>query len=354
MSVTRQLRVGINGCGRIGRAILRQYFALAAPQFKVVVVHDLMPVEQLHYLLSFDSVHGRLASELDIVSGEGLRSLHGLIRYDVSPNLPQWDSYDLDLVVDVSGVFSRVDRVQDHLAAGAPRVLLGSPLLDDEGQLCRQLPVYAGALRPGDVIDLCPNSAQANIKVLTSYSCTTQALQVLLAPLLAPHSICPEIKSLLVTELHGFTSGQSLVDQAHKDWRRGRSAPESIIPTPTQGILGVESFFPELQGKTAGYSIRVPVPNIAAVDVSLHLAEPVMLDDILSLYRSAERGIMNGILAVDQAPGVSVDYVGRTESAVLAADLCQVVGHQLRLYAWYDNEYGYANRIIDALQDHRK
>ena len=352
--MSRQLRVGINGCGRIGRALLRQYFSLPSPQFQVVVIHDLMPLDQLHYLLCFDSVHGRLLSELDVVSDKGLLSPHGLICYDTAPDLPQWDSYDLDLVIDVSGVFSRVNRVRDHLTAGASKVLLGSPLLDEEGQLCGQLPVYAGALRPGDILDLRSSSVQADKEVLTSYSCTTQALHVLLAPLLTPGSSCPEIKSLLVTELHGFTAGQSLVDQAHQDWRRGRSAPESIIPTPTQGILGVESLFPELSGKTAGYSIRVPVPNIAAVDVSLHLAESVALEDILSLYRAAQQEDLQGILTVDQAPGVSIDYVGRTESAVLAADLCQVVGHQLRLYAWYDNEYGYANRIINALQDHRK
>lgn len=348
----KQLRVGINGCGRIGRAILRQYFALKAPGFQIVVMHDLMPLAQLHYLLRYDSVHGRLGAELNLVEKPdqvGLQTPQGFIAYDASPNLPQWDAYTLDLVVDVSGVYSHGDQVLQHMKFGASKVLLGAPLLNAKSQLYRKLPVYAKALKPGDAIDL---SLEAS--VFTAYSCTTQALWTLLFPLMSASKFTdgfPAIRSMLVTELHGFTAGQALVDQAHRDWRRGRSAPESMIPTATQGIFGVEHFFPELCKKVAGYSIRVPVPNVAAVDVSLQLAQPITLEEVLDLYSLAQESL-KGILALDFEQGVSVDYIGRTESAILAGDLCQVVGDQLRLYAWYDNEYGYANRILNALQNH--
>lgn len=341
----KRLRVGINGCGRIGRAFIRQYLQLPQPNFDIVVINDLMSLEQCLYLLRFDSIHGRLENTLLEPSNSGLdtalNTVHGSIAFLQSTAIPDWRPYNLDVVVEVSGVHSRQSAVQMHFAQGVPHVLLGAPLLDDAGELCLHFPAGFTGLLPGAALHL-----NAEHQIFSAFSCTTQALVTLMQPLLSSQIV---IESMMVTELHGFTSNQKLVDGPHTDWRRGRSATESIIPTATKGIFGVEYFFPQLREKVAGYSIRVPVPNMAALNVCLHLAKPVELQVMLAMYKQAAASDELQRLAVDNQPGVSKDYLGRTESAVLATDLCQVNHHQLRLYAWYDNEYGYARRLIDSL-----
>lgn len=344
----KKLRIGINGCGRIGRALMRQYFELSDPRFEIVVINEPMALDQLIYLLKFDSVHGRLPQNIALkTSGEKpesrtLLTPHGPISYLQEKQCPSWTHFNLDYVVDLSGAFTRIEDVRQHLHNGAARVLLGAPLRDDEGIMCRAFPEDSIGILPGASVLDQPESA----RILSSFSCTTQALLTLLKPLL--EADLPAIQSVMVTELHGFTSSQALVDGPHADWRRGRSATESIIPTATQGIFGVEYFYPELANKLAGYSVRVPVPNVAAVNVCLHLETTVTLNDVLEVYKG-EAVKNNGVLGVDVEPTVSCDYIGRTESAVLATDLCQVNHHQLRLYAWYDNEYGYARRILESI-----
>ncbi|MBK84032.1 MAG: glyceraldehyde 3-phosphate dehydrogenase NAD-binding domain-containing protein [Pseudomonadota bacterium] len=338
----KQLKVGINGCGRLGRAFLRQYLRMTNPQFQVVVINDPMPMDQLVYLTRYDSVHGRLENDVAFeVKGQVIASPHGDIAYPQTKDVPHWSDYQLDMVVELSGVYTKTSMVQKHLAAGAPKVLLGAPLLDEQGKITRQFPDWATGIWPGEALDLA-----SNCKVFSGFSCTTQALVTLLRPLVDNNI---GIESAMVTELHGFTTSQHLLDSPHKDWRRGRNAASSIIPTPTQGIFGAEQLMPVLQGRISGYSIRVPVPDVAALDVSVHLSSEHKLEQILALYKQAENGNLKNILSLEDQPLVSVDFIGRTESAVLAEDLCQVNRHQLRLYGWYDNEYGYARRLLDSL-----
>ncbi len=337
-----QFKVGVNGCGRLGRAFVRQYLEMSTPSFQIKVINDPMPLDQLIYLLQYDSVHGRLSVPVNLsADGQSLSTPHGEIHYSQTESIPDWTAYSLDILVELSGAHTRMSQVAKHLSSGVSTVLLGAPLLDENGQICRQLPSWAQGIWPGQSV-----VAPVQKGVFSAFSCTTQALVTLLQPLLMNKV---SIESIMVTELHGFTSSQHLLDGPHKDWRRGRGATTSIIPTQTQGIYGTEQLFPELADRVSGYSIRVPVPDVAALDVSLHLTEQMELEEVLTLFKSASDGVLKHKLALEFQPLVSVDFIGRIESAVLAVDLCQVNRHQLRLYAWYDNEYGYARRLLDSL-----
>jgi len=345
MTPTAKIRVGINGCGRIGRAFLRHYFNLVEPSFAVVVIHDVMPLAQLQYLLEFDSVHGRCQHPISIdEKAVALQTCHGLIGFERGKSLPSWDNYQVDIVLELTGQFSDDIALQTHLNHGASRVLLCAPLLHKSGQILLDLPAHAKGLMPGESIDF-----SGPHRIFSAFSCTTQAFLTLLKPL--QDQKLP-IQSIMVTEIHGYTAGQRLIDGPHDDWRRGRSATQSIIPTATQGIFGVEYFYPELSSKIAGFSIRVPIPNVAALNVCFHLDGDYSLTEITTIFRQAQAlKTVNG-LGIEQAPTVSVDYQGRLESAVLATDLCQINHRQLRLYAWYDNEYAYAMRLVESLSSH--
>jgi len=365
----KPLRVGVNGCGRIGRTLLRlltgvEYPGVNNSLIDLVVAHDLMPAEQLVYLLNNDSVHGRLECPFIYdATTHHITRLGWSFVYKESkhPQVPLWSDYGIHTLVETSAAYRTKEALQLHLDAGVDNILLAAPLLLEDSSIDpNSWTKQVHGLMPGEF------EPHATARIYPTFSCTTQAMLTVLAPLLASTNpihakshldgesaldtaTTLDIESMMVTELHGYTTSQSLLDGPHRDWRRGRAAASSIIPTMTQGIFGVEQFFPHLHGKVSGYSARVPVNNVAAVDINIVLKKPVDLDAIIEKLTINSTSYLLGRLAIDRQPLVSVDYIGRTESAIVAADLCQTIGRQLRLFAWYDNETGYSSRLIESL-----
>ena len=361
---SKPLRVGVNGCGRIGRTMLRMLTDQPAQgPLQLIVANDVMSIDQLVYLLNYDSIHGVLSEPFDYDQKTSTLSRKGWrFKYIQHQEPPDWSSYSIDILVELSAAYRHRLALDQHLTSGAPRILLGQPLLLPDSSID---PVQWGegiyGVFPGEFIGKVPASHRhqaldlvQEAKIFPAFSCTSQALTTLLEPLLVKTTGEANLEplafeSIMVTELHGYTTSQQLLDAPHRDWRRGRAAASSIIPTMTQGIFSLEQFFPQLENKVSGYSARVPINNVAAVDVNCVLRDEVSLADILYRLEQASQGFLKNRLAIDRAPLVSVDYIGRSESAILAEDLCHQIGRQVRLFAWYDNEIGYSARLIESL-----
>ncbi len=331
MSSGAALRIGINGFGRIGRCV---FWALhrrgLADQIQLVQVNDPGELDTLRLLARYDSTHGRfdvpVTSTDDgfVVAGQRTRFSGAESAEDI-----EWD--DLDLVMECSGRNPDRQRALVHLARGARRVQVGAP---------------AGPDMPLTLIRGINHDQLIDQTHFSLGSCTTNCLGVVFQALAGL-----DIVSGTYTTIHSYTNDQVLVDVAHRDPRRARAAAQSMVPTSTNALNALEWVMPAIAGKVAGYSMRVPTLNVSCVDMTLQLSEAMSRDDIEQRCRAAAEGALAGLLAVSDEPLVSTDFNGHPASAIVDLDLLQVTGSLVRIVAWYDNEWGYANRMLDtALQ----
>ncbi|WP_227685714.1 type I glyceraldehyde-3-phosphate dehydrogenase [Psychrobacter sp. NZS113] len=346
---TQPLRVAINGFGRIGRNVLRallERFEVLGRAIHVVAINDLAPADILLHLLKFDSTHGRLSrlgvsaeiveSGADDTSKTQLCLTKSNLTYCINmlseadpKNLP-WEALGVDVVLECTGHFRSYEQSQLHRAAGAQQVIIGAAPFDDV-DACIVMGVNTDELT-------------RELPIISSVSCTTQAL----VPLIATLDTAFGVKSAMMTEIHAVTADQTVLDQAHRDPRRARASGYNIIPTTSSSIAATERVLPSMIGKINGHSIRVPTIDVAAIDVTFVFDAPnVSVDDIRDVLKSASQGGLIDIMAYTEEPLVSSDFIHQTESLIIDGQQLMQVGEQYKVFAWYDNEWGYANRLLD-------
>lgn len=342
---TQPLRIAINGFGRIGRNVLRallERFEVLGRAIHVVAINDLASADILLHLLKFDSTHGRLsrlgvsAEVLDDKNNTQLCLTKNNLTYCIKmlseadpKNLP-WRTLGIDVVLECTGHFRSYEQAQLHIAAGAQQVIIGAA--------------------PFDNVDACivmgVNTAELTRKlpIISSVSCTTQAL----VPLIDTLDKAFGVRSAMMTEIHAVTADQTVLDQAHRDPRRARASGYNIIPTTSSSIAATERVLPAMVGKINGHSIRVPTIDVAAIDVTFVFDTPdVSVDAIREKLRAASLGDLRNIMAYTDEPLVSSDFIHQPESLIIDGQQLMQVGEQYKVFAWYDNEWGYANRLLD-------
>ena len=326
--------VAINGFGRIGRSILR-IIVENDSDINVVAINDLGNYENLAYLLKHDSVMGILDRNVS-VAGDKLivddRTIQ-LTSIKDPAELP-WKEMDVDVVVESTGIFRDSESLNKHLDAGAKKVLLTVPPKDDIDATI-VLGVNDGDLKPED-------------KIVSNASCTTNCL----APIAKVLDDNFGIISGLMTTVHAYTNDQALAETTHSDFRRGRSATQNIIPTSTGAAKAVGMVLPELNGKLDGMAMRVPVPDGSVVDLVVELENKVSIDDINKAVKNAAENELNGILEYSEVPLVSTDILNNPHSSIYDASSTQLLeGNHVKVVCWYDNEWGYSNRVVDLIRN---
>ncbi|MEU5274862.1 type I glyceraldehyde-3-phosphate dehydrogenase [Streptomyces asoensis] len=331
------VRVGINGFGRIGRNYLRGALERAengtGTPIEVVAVNDLTSPAALAHLLAYDSTYGRLGRTVEhdetslTVGGHRVR-----VTAERGPDALGWADLGVDIVIESTGRFRTREQAGRHLAAGARKVLLSVPGKDVDATVV--MGVNEGAYDPD------------RHHVVSNASCTTNCA----APMVKVIDDSFGLVKGLMTTIHGYTNDQVVLDGPHKDLRRGRSAAVNIIPTSTGAARAVGLVLPELAGRLDGIAVRVPVEDGSLTDLSLILERPASVEEINAVFREAADGPLKGILRVSDAPIVSRDVVGDPASCVLDAPLTQAHGELVKVFGWYDNEWGYTNRLLDLTQ----
>ncbi len=323
------VRVGINGFGRIGRCVLRS--ALERTDLEFVAVNDLTDAHTLAHLLKYDSVHGRLAAEVEATGDSirvGSRSIRVLAERD--PAALPWRELECQIVIESTGLFTRREDAAKHLDAGASKVIISAPATDPDVTLA--LGVNEDSYDP------------ARHHVISNASCTTNCLAPVAKVLLRDFGV----KRGFMTTTHAYTNDQSILDMPHKDLRRARAAGLSMIPTSTGAALAVRLVLQELNGKLDGIAIRVPTADVSVVDLVAELEREATAERINESFRTAADGPLKGILAVSDEPLVSIDFLGDPHSSIVDAQNTRVLdGTLVKVLAWYDNEWGYANRVTD-------
>ncbi|WP_104103653.1 type I glyceraldehyde-3-phosphate dehydrogenase [Arthrobacter sp. 08Y14] len=322
-------RVGINGFGRIGR----NYFRAALEQnadLDIVAVNDLTSPETLAHLLKYDSVTGRIGTDVEVQGGDlvvGGKTIKVLAERDPS-NLP-WKDLGVDIVIESTGFFTKAEDAKKHLDAGAKKVLISAP--------------GKGADR---TIVMGVNDSEYNPdtdNIVSNASCTTNCL----APLAKVINDAFGIERGLMTTVHAYTADQNLQDGPHRDLRRARAAALNIVPTTTGAAKAIGLVIPELDGKLDGFALRVPVPTGSVTDLTVTLAKEASVEQINEAYKAASDGALNGYLRYTDEPLVSSDIVTDPASCIFDSGLTRVMGNEVKVVGWYDNEWGYSCRMVD-------
>ena len=325
------LKVGINGFGRIGRAVFR--ILETQPDIQVVAINDLFDPAALKYLLTYDTVMGRFKGDVTLEDGH-LITRHSRVAMLAEKNpadLP-WADLGIDVVVESTGVFRARAQLEQHLAGGAKRVILTVPAKDDID--------YTVVLGVND------DGLKAEHRIVSNASCTTNCL----APMAKVLHDAFGIREGVINTVHAYTNDQRLADVPHSDWRRSRAAAENIIPTSTGAAKAVGEVLPELKGRLDGIASRVPVPDGSVVDLVAELEQDVTVDDIHSAVREAAGKDMKNILQFTRTPLVSTDIIGNPHSSIYDATFTEVIGGRfIKTLNWYDNEWGYSSRVSDLL-----
>lgn len=322
-----KFRIGLNGFGRIGRAVYK--IAQLHNTIEIVHINDPAPAETLVHLLKYDSVHGAFSHDLHI-NGAILQnqSVSTQITNHTNPQDIPWAISNLDLIIDCSGHFLDMASAQIHLHAGAPRVLLSAPPKDEQIKTV----VYG-------VNETC---IAADDKVISNASCTTNCAAPMLSVLNAFG-----IEEAYVTTVHSYTNDQRLLDGPHKDLRRARAAAMSIIPTSTGAAKALTRIFPELNGRIGGCGMRVPVPDGSLTDITCVLKTLADTQQINAAFKQASETYLKGIMGYTEDPIVGVDVIGNANSVLFDSEFTSIVGNLVKVIGWYDNEWGYSNRLID-------
>lgn len=324
-------QVGINGFGRIGRIVLRA--SLSNPEVQVVAINDpFIPLEYMVYMFKYDSVHGRFQGTVEQKDGKLVVNGKEITVFsERDPAQIAWGSVGADYVVESTGVFTSIEAASSHLTGGAKKVIISAPSGDAPMFVCGvNLEKYT-----------------SDLKVISNASCTTNCL----APLAKVINDKFGIVEGLMTTVHATTATQKTVDgPSNKDWRGGRGAGANIIPSSTGAAKAVGKVIPELNGKLTGMAFRVPTPDVSVVDLTVRLEKGASYDEIKAAIKSASENELKGILGYTEDAVVSTDFVGAKESSIFdAAAGIALNANFVKLVSWYDNEFGYSNRVIDLL-----
>ncbi len=326
------IRVAINGFGRIGRQVFRILHARRA-EFEVVAVNDLGQPEALAHLLKYDSTHGRFQGDLALADGKlEVEGWSVPLLSERDPSKLPWADMGNPIVVEATGVFRQRAQLEQHLAAGAAKVLLTVPPKDEIDALV--------------VLGVNDDQLEADHKIVSNASCTTNCL----APMAKVLHEAFGIEHGLMNTIHGYTNDQRILDLEHKDLRRARSAAVNIIPTTTGAARAVGKVMPELNGKLDGFAVRVPVPDGSMVDLTAILSREVTVDEVNAAMKAAAEGPMKGIIRYNEEPIVSSDIIGDPASNIFDAPLTMAMGTTVKVCGWYDNEWGYSARCVDLLE----
>lgn len=323
----KKIRVAINGFGRIGRVYLRN--CINNSLIDIVIINDLTNAKTLAHLLKYDSIHRKFDGE---VKAEGNNLIiNGKTIKVVSINDPEslpWKENDIDIVVECTGHFLDKQSANKHIIAGAKKVVLSAPAKDDDIRSV-VLGVNDSVLKADDVI-------------VSNASCTTNCA----APML---KVLDQfgIEGAYITTVHSYTSDQRIHDAPHKDLRRARAAAMSIIPTSTGAAKAITKIFPHLEGKIGGCGMRVPVPDGSLTDITCVLTKIPTVEEINSAFKLASQTHLKGILEYTEDPVVSVDVIGNSHSVLYDAEFTSIVGNLVKIIGWYDNEWGYSNRLVE-------
>jgi glyceraldehyde 3-phosphate dehydrogenase len=320
-------RIAINGFGRIGRLAFRQM--ASRPDLQVVAINDLTDVETLAHLLKYDSIHGLFQGEVSVSNGNlVVNGTEIQISAERNPADLPWGSMNVDLVVESTGVFADAEKASAHLTAGAGKVIISAPAKGD---------LKTVVLGVNDEI------LTGDDRIVSNASCTTNCL----APMAKVLNDTFGLEKGYITTVHAYTADQRLQDAPHKDLRRARAAALSMIPTSTGAAKAVGLVLPELAGKLDGMAIRVPTPTGSVTDLTAVLKKEATAEEVNAALKAAAEGPMKGILQYCEDPIVSVDIVGNTHSCILDAALTKCSGTLVKVFGWYDNEAGYATRVVD-------
>ncbi len=322
------MRVAINGFGRIGRTFTR--VIQNHPEIELVAINDLGEINNLAHLLKYDSIHGKFPRAI-IVSGDHL-NIDGkevLILNQKDPKTLPWADLKIDLVIEATGLFRETKQAKKHINAGAKKVIISAPAADADTKTI--------------VLGVNDHLLDGTEQIVSNASCTTNSA----APLIKVLQDNWKIEQAYITTVHSYTSDQRLHDAPHKDWRRGRAGAQSIVPTTTGAAKAITKIFSELDGKIGGAGIRVPVPNGSLTDLSCFLTEEVSIEAINTAFKKAADTNLKGILEYTDDPLVSIDVIDNSHSCVFDSQLTSTLGRMVKVVGWYDNEWGYSNRLAE-------
>jgi glyceraldehyde 3-phosphate dehydrogenase len=329
--MSKKLRLGINGFGRIGRIVFRA--TLKRENVEVVAINDLVDIEQLAYLLEYDSVHGRYGGTIEIKDGNLI--IDGVtvrVTSERDPKNLKWDEAGVDVVADCTGIFTDLDTAQAHIDAGAKKVVISAP--------SKTAPMF--------VMGVNDNELTADHNIVSNASCTTNCL----APMAKILNDTFGIEEALMTTVHATTATQTTVDgPSKKDFRGGRSALVNIIPSSTGAAVAVTKVIPALKGKLTGMAFRVPTIDVSVVDLTVKLSKETSLEEIHAAFKKASEGDYKGIVGYTDEPVVSQDFVSDDRTSIYDADAAiQLNSTFFKLVSWYDNEFGYSNKLVDLAE----
>ena len=325
------LKLGINGFGRIGRIVFRA--TVKRDNVDVVAINDLLDVEHLAYLLKYDSVHGHFDGTVEVkdgnlvVDGKTVR-----ITSERDPKNLKWDEVGADVVAECTGIFTSMETADYHLQAGAKKVVISAPSKD--------VPMFVMGVNHKDVT--------ADQNIVSNASCTTNCL----APLAKVLNDAYGIEEALMTTVHATTATQMTVDgPSKKDWRGGRSAMLNIIPASTGAAVAVTKVIPALKGKLTGMAFRVPTADVSVVDLTVRLEKETSYEDIKKTFKAASEGEMKGVLGYTEEDVVSQDFIGDARTSIFDAGAgIELNSKFFKIVSWYDNEFGYSNKLVDLAE----
>ena len=325
------IRIAINGYGRIGRNILRAHYEKKRhPEIQIVAINDLGDVNTNVHLTRYDTTHGKFPGDITvsgnemIVNGDKIR-----VVAERDPKKLPWKELNVDVVFECTGLFTSKEKATMHLEAGAKKVIISAPATGVDATV---------------VYGVNDHVLKASDQVISNASCTTNCLASVVKPL---HETMGVVSGLMNT-VHAFTNDQSLLDVYHSDLRRARSATQSIIPTKTGAAQAVGLVLPELNGKLDGFAVRVPTVNVSLVDLTFEAKRNTTVEEVNDIIRKAANGPMKGVLAFNEEQLVSIDFNHNAASAIFDTFGTKVIGNLVKILAWYDNEWGFSNRMLDV------
>ncbi|WP_431471388.1 type I glyceraldehyde-3-phosphate dehydrogenase [Nonlabens sp. SCSIO 43208] len=329
--MSKKLRLGINGFGRIGRIVFRA--TLKRENVEVVAINDLVPVEQLAYLLEYDSVHGRYGGTIEIKDGNLIvDGVEVRVTSERDPKNLAWNDVNVDVVADCTGIFTDLDTAQAHIDAGAKKVVISAP--------SKTAPMF--------VMGVNDDKLTADHHIVSNASCTTNCL----APMAKILDDNFGIEEALMTTVHATTATQTTVDgPSKKNYRLGRSAMNNIIPTSTGAAVAVTKVIPELKGKLTGMAFRVPTVDVSVVDLTVKLSKETSLEEINSAFAKAAQNEYKGIVGYTDEAVVSQDFVSDDRTSIYDSTAgIELNSTFFKLVSWYDNEFGYSNKLVDLAE----
>ncbi len=330
MKPETKIKIAINGFGRIGRNLFR--LLLNHPNIEVVAINDIADTKTMAHLLKYDSIHGVLKEQISFTENAIIINEKSYFFFhEREIKTLNWKSQNIDFVIESTGKFKTFDEINQHILAGAKKVILSAPSEVEEIKTV--------------VLGVNEHILDGTERIISNASCTTNNA----APMIKIMNELCEIEQAYITTVHSYTTDQSLHDQPHKDLRRARGASQSIVPTTTGAAKALTKIFPALEGKIGGCGIRVPVPDGSLTDITFNVKRKVSIEEINLAFKIAAATNLKGILDYTEDPIVSVDIIGNQNSCVFDAQLTSVIDKMVKIVGWYDNEIGYSSRLIDLI-----